>query len=862
MSYSFNQYSPSGSAGPFNVTFPYIDTDHVKVRLDGVLQTDYTWPTDSTILFNSPITGALDIRRESSRDERITNHQDASNLTEATLDQDATQLFYVAQEAFDAADTSIRQDTEDFAWDAEDQRIKNVALPSDVGDAVNRAYADGLFAATAGSPYVVLLPIYASIDEALTAAAGRTLFVPSGEYTISDDLVIPANVAVEMEHGAIFEVAATKTLHIEGPFSGSLSQHFAGAGQVMFGAAGSVAGQGSVEGLYLEWWYDGSGSYSSAFESACNAVPYYGGKGLEIRLLPKVYDFLTRVVVPTYAGINRALSFVGQGGAGASVKPTIRCHEVDAVGGAAETFYHIDFGQGDAAVTMKNISVSHASVPGADRSHGIAIRTLAANYIDFDQLWIDGFDIGLDVQGAVFYGRLHGVKTVYNYSIGTRITGNLVNNSEISFCMFSQTYSGTGFIGQNLGSNVLFRNVWAEGNGTYGMYFNGYHSISMLGFYCEDNGSYDVFADNSFPHAMSVLQITDGYWDGLQAPATPRIRANYTQLILDNCIFIPQESDNNVVDTLAPPVAIESRAPFGLRAGSDRCIARHCRYATPTLSNIPNDDGWLIESAKSPTTLYTDDITTFEMTVQPGTFIHNRDTSTPHILGWKVIEGGRIGATTLAASLTADSYTATTSKTLTLDDTTHPLQPGDYIVVADETFGGTGYARVEWVRPGPKVYLDRAATVGVTDKAVSYRAAVLETIYAYENEYIRKFAATEISSASGASTAIMEFAVSPNEKIAVQMRIFAADPAATDTMTYKTVTFVASEAAGTVTPSAAVYSDVVSGSTAQNFTITAVAIGSGFVRVFFSQTSGTTTDVAYTATLQGRTARPTEPYVP
>jgi hypothetical protein len=146
MSYARVQYPGDGATELHRHVPVHHDRRTSIVRVDGVLKvenTDYTWLNATTIQFvTAPAVAAVvDIERSSDRDERLVNHQDASTVTEATLDQDANQLFYIAQEAFDAADDSIQLAT-DGTFDAESKRIKNVSDPAAAQDAATKNYVD------------------------------------------------------------------------------------------------------------------------------------------------------------------------------------------------------------------------------------------------------------------------------------------------------------------------------------------------------------------------------------------------------------------------------------------------------------------------------------------------------------------------------------------------------------------------------------------------------------------------------------------------------------------------------------------------------------------------------------------------
>jgi hypothetical protein len=153
MSFAIVNYTGNGSTTTYSITFPYITSSHVVVKIDNVVKTagtDYTFPTSSTIQFTTaPANGtSISISRSSSRSTRLVDYQDGATITESILDQDSNQLFYISQEAFDTADNAILLDT-DNKYNANSKVIKNLANPVNANDAVNKTYLENTWLSTA-----------------------------------------------------------------------------------------------------------------------------------------------------------------------------------------------------------------------------------------------------------------------------------------------------------------------------------------------------------------------------------------------------------------------------------------------------------------------------------------------------------------------------------------------------------------------------------------------------------------------------------------------------------------------------------------------------------------------------------------
>ncbi len=154
MAYSYVRYTGNGSTTNYTFPFSYISQDHIKVRLNGVLTTNFTFLNSSTVQMTvAPAAGVIiDVRRETPKDNPIVNFTDGSVLLERDLDLLATWQLYVAQESEDIAEDALRLD---FAgdYDAQGERIKNVADPVAAQDAVTKNYLETRFDEVA-TPFV------------------------------------------------------------------------------------------------------------------------------------------------------------------------------------------------------------------------------------------------------------------------------------------------------------------------------------------------------------------------------------------------------------------------------------------------------------------------------------------------------------------------------------------------------------------------------------------------------------------------------------------------------------------------------------------------------------------------------------
>lgn len=143
-------YNGDGETQTFSLPsyLSYIEQDHIHVYIDSgsgfVEDTDYTWDNPSTVRtsYIPPVgTDNVLIQRFTPNDSRLVDFQDGAVCTEGNLDKSAEQNFFVLQEREDKEENYISVDT-DGAYDAQNKRIKNVAMATGTNDAISKAYFD------------------------------------------------------------------------------------------------------------------------------------------------------------------------------------------------------------------------------------------------------------------------------------------------------------------------------------------------------------------------------------------------------------------------------------------------------------------------------------------------------------------------------------------------------------------------------------------------------------------------------------------------------------------------------------------------------------------------------------------------
>lgn len=187
MAYSYVRYTGNGSTTNYTFSFPTISTDHLKVRVNGALVTNWSFLNASTVQFAAaPASGAIiEIRRETPKESAIVNFTDGSVLLERDLDLLATYNLYVAQETDDSLEDVIAV-TSTGNYDADGKKLTNLADPNGPTDAVNLDYLQKNYGANIGT----ITPVTTFRTYVYVATAGQTTF--TGNDANGDSLTYSA----------------------------------------------------------------------------------------------------------------------------------------------------------------------------------------------------------------------------------------------------------------------------------------------------------------------------------------------------------------------------------------------------------------------------------------------------------------------------------------------------------------------------------------------------------------------------------------------------------------------------------------------------------------------------------------------
>ncbi len=187
-----NTYTGNGSTTIYSLSFSYLDEADVKVTLNGVATTSFVFVNASTIQFlSAPANGvAIIIYRETNNDASEATFFAGSAIKAADLNNNFTQLLYVAQEVF-ARTLSTLGGTLSGILNMGGYRITNLGTPSAGTDASTKDYVDSNVGAVSASAVAAA----ASAASASASAASATSSASSASTSASNASTSASNAA-------------------------------------------------------------------------------------------------------------------------------------------------------------------------------------------------------------------------------------------------------------------------------------------------------------------------------------------------------------------------------------------------------------------------------------------------------------------------------------------------------------------------------------------------------------------------------------------------------------------------------------------------------------------------------------------
>lgn len=169
MANTYVDYTGDNSETDFIFNFDYLQNDHVKVKVNDAIVTNYSIvevSADNVIRFNTAPASNASIRiyRDSRGDfSPLVDFVDGSVLTGDNLDEAYKHNLFVSQEASEGTGNELLNKKGGANYDAEGNKIINLGTPTDATDAANKGYVDQTIdnsIALGGSPAIVSLGGY------------------------------------------------------------------------------------------------------------------------------------------------------------------------------------------------------------------------------------------------------------------------------------------------------------------------------------------------------------------------------------------------------------------------------------------------------------------------------------------------------------------------------------------------------------------------------------------------------------------------------------------------------------------------------------------------------------------------------
>lgn len=203
MAYSTQRAVSDGNLQMLRLSIVYLDRKDIQVLLAGVLSTAWKWVDDTTIRFDAVVPNGVEVRIKRTTDVSQSRHifSKGAAFIEETLDEDFTQVLYIAQEAIEGANLAeMFQDLDMHGY-----KLRNLGTATER----NQAVSYGQFLDEAASPAVSAAAAKANADAAALSAQNAEVARVSSAASAATAVAAADSADISEANSKVSETAAS-----------------------------------------------------------------------------------------------------------------------------------------------------------------------------------------------------------------------------------------------------------------------------------------------------------------------------------------------------------------------------------------------------------------------------------------------------------------------------------------------------------------------------------------------------------------------------------------------------------------------------------------------------------------------------
>ena len=478
MANTYVDYTGDNSETDFIFNFDYLQDDHVKVKVNDVIVTNYSIvevSADNVIRFDTAPASNASIRiyRDSRGDfSPLVDFVDGSVLTGDNLDEAYKHNLFVSQEASEGTGNELLNKKGGANYDAEGNKIINLGTPTDSTDAANKGYVDQ------------------TIDNSI-ALGGSPAIVSLGGYDVTD---ITGSLTQSLANWTAPTATGSTTAR-------SLADRFADVVNVLDYIPASQHTYILGNNLSSQ---DGS-LVTTGIQNAFNA-------GFDVFIPRGIYKISSTLTIPTQSSSRKKPMFIY----GTAGNPNIETQNISTLAfeGSGACIDGVNGLDNQSRICIKDLAIY---IPGYTKTAGtVGIDLQQPVNTSVENVCIAGFDIGIQGVDGFWYSTYRRLR-IFNCNIGFRIEGASGTNSDgsakggangmtIAESFFSTC--GYGLFTRYTTEQLNIVNCTIEASTTNSIYSEFFRQINITNCYFEEACSGNIIRGVREENKDSQLNLT------------------------------------------------------------------------------------------------------------------------------------------------------------------------------------------------------------------------------------------------------------------------------------------------------------------------------------------------------------------